>query len=212
MIAAITPTRGDRPEFVAWQKARVKQLGYGHHYIIDHPPISEAVDIYQRIALGVSKAQADGFKWVSIIEDDDYYGMDYLYDVKELISLNPQAVIVGDSVTDYYNLRNGTYDEYQHPRRSSLFKTTFQVRQFSSFPCTSSPFFDIVIWKHVIQKNLPYALGPLNAIGIKHGIGKVGGSGHSLQMPHRDTPARKWLQNRLDSKAFDFYFRLGLTL
>jgi hypothetical protein len=198
-IAAVTPTRGsDRLKFVEWQKYRVGQLGYGAHYVVDYTPINTRQDIYNRIAVGVHKAIADGFKYVSIIEDDDYYPLDYLDNVKKLLEIAP---VVGSDITTYYHIFNKGYIVMKHPGRSSLFTTSFHVDQFKTFPINPMGYFDIALWKRVTNFNL--STEEL-ALGIKHGIGMCGGNGHTMRFPNKDLDGN-FINSWLDAEALHFF-------
>ncbi len=78
-VAAIIPTRGsERKLFVHYQEGRAYDMGYDRVYVIDYPPVKGVVDIYERIAKGIELVKEQGYEWVSIIEDDDYYKPLYL--------------------------------------------------------------------------------------------------------------------------------------
>jgi len=47
------------------------------------------------------------------------------------------------------------------------------------------------------------------AIGIKHGIGKLGGRGHSMTMKYSDANWG-WLEKNVDADAFTFYKSINL--
>lgn len=180
-IAAITPTRGDRPQFVEHCKYLMQQQTRrpDKHYIIDYPPINNNCDLIPRIKKGIELAKADGMDYIFIIEDDDYYSTDY---IREEVK---HYDIVGEDTTIYYHLKNG-FKLMEHPNRSSLFCTAFKINALNNFnwPPDNEPFLDLHLWQYAINSlnhNLHYITG---AIGIKHGIGKCGGNGHNPQIIH----------------------------
>lgn len=206
-IAAITPTRGnEREKLLKWCRHRVAQMGYDHHYVIDYPPIDDGIDLYQRIAVGVNRAIQHGFEYVSIIEDDDYYPQNYIDYVRKMLKT---ADVVGFNTTTYYHIFTQRYQVMKHFGRSSLFTTSFKSNVFGHFPINPPGYFDIALWKKVINTpNIqPTIFGGEVALGIKHGIGLCGGNGHTMKMRQIDHEYR-YLKNRVDSEALNFYMEL----
>ncbi len=169
------------------------------NYFVTVPPKSDSVDLVQRVKLGVSLAKQDGFDLCFIIENDDYYPSDYFDNI-------PNGNLIGSETTIYYNLRNNTYQDFNHPRRSSLFTTGFKISGLGGFdwPPDDYPNLDMRLWAQ--RKGTMRKTG---AIGIKHGIGKVAGRGHSMTMKYSDTDW-EWLKKHVDTDAFTFYKSLNL--
>lgn len=198
-FCAITPTRGDRSKFVehlAWQISRMT-IKPDSWYIIDHLPKSSSFDLTWRIKEGIKMAKADGFDEVFILEDDDFYAPDYFHSM-----FLGSYDFVGANQTTYYNLKNRTWQVMAHPKRASLFHTGFRISALHSFewPADDYVFLDIPLWQYA--KNAKFV--PSSAIGIKHGIGKVGGAGHRMRMKNSD-PQMKWLEQNVDAESFEFY-------
>jgi len=80
-------------------------------------------DLVDRVKEGIHRARVDGFNFVFIVEDDDFYPADYF----EKIAPTDNDCFIGCEQTTYYNLRNKTYDSFYHPKRSSLFTTGFNL-------------------------------------------------------------------------------------
>ena len=80
MIAIITPDRGDRPEFLDHCRYQVQRqtVKYLHHFVIDFAPLEGVVDIVPRIKEGLKQAAENGFRYVMIFENDDYYPDNYV--------------------------------------------------------------------------------------------------------------------------------------
>lgn len=145
-------------------------------------------------------AKQDGFDLVFIIENDDFYPKDYFDTI-------PDADFIGSDITTYYNLRNNTYQNFSHHKRSSLFTTGFKISALKGFnwPPDDYPNLDMRLW--AFRKK--FRMRETGAIGIKHGVGKVGGRGHSMAMKYTDQDW-EWLKSRVDIDAFTFYKSLNL--
>ena len=203
-FATITPDRGDRPQFLDFCKHQLSRMNTkpGHSYFISNPPTGHQVDLVPRIRLGIERAQADGFDMIFIIENDDFYPKDYFDGI-------PDANFIGSRVTTYYNLKNNTYQEFHHPERSSLFTTGFKISALANYRWPHDEFvnLDVHLW------NGPGALSKVKrttgAIGIKHGVGKLGGRGHGMTMANEDKNW-EWLKKNVDQEAYAFYKTLKL--
>lgn len=200
-FCTITPDRGDRPQFLDFcrhQLSRMTTKPSKSYFILD-PPKNNRPDLTYRIRKGIKMAKADGFDKVFIIESDDYYPKDYF----EKMDFSGQ--FVGCSKTVYYNLRNHSWNEFDHPKRSSLFNTGFLISALKSFswPPDDHLFLDLLIWQYAQKRDfklLDYPVG----VGIKHNVGKVGGIGHRIKMPNEDLEW-EYLKQRVDTEAFTFY-------
>jgi hypothetical protein len=208
-FAAIIPNRGaERKEFLAWQKHRAGEMGYDKVYVIDYEPESDAVDIYQRLELGVVLASRDEIGYCSVIESDDYYSLRYLETIKEKIK--PRVDLFGINQTMYYHLFSTGWRRMSHPGRSSLFCTTFKTEAFETLPpVIGDPYIDLAWWAYALRNGKLLSSQLINddlAVGIKHGtiFGRVGGNGHILNYSHFDL-GLKMLRGLLDNEAFDFY-------
>jgi len=205
--AAIIPTRGQqRKVFTGWAVHRAVQNGYDHVYLIDYNPVDNLVDMYKRISVGVEQAIKDGCEFVSIIEDDDWYSIDYL---KTLKKLPPTWDIVGINHSTYYHLFSTGWKKMVHPGRAGLFCTSFRPEILDKLPDTKTAFLDLGWWR--IANNNPKISTKLIdtdlALGIKHGVGISGGNGHSMAYQTFDTRLQK-LQSTVDKEAFRFYEKL----
>lgn len=202
-FALITPNRGgERDQLLQFCKDQVGRFHFkANHYVINHYPETEECDLIPRVKKGIAMAKADGIDWIVMIESDDYYPADYL---DRIIPYMSQFDFIGDPTTIYYNLRNRTYSEMSHAGRASLFTTSFRISALEGFkfPVETSPFLDIPLWEFARKKRCKFL--PLGCIGIKHGIGKVGGKGHKLQGRNSD-PDLKWLEANTHPDSFEFY-------
>lgn len=209
-FAAIIPTRGrERTVFTARQLVRANDMGYDKIYLIDYPPVDDRMDLYQRLAVGVSKAKADGMDFCSVVEDDDWYHIGYLSKIKEIA--RPTIDIIGFSDTTYYHLKTKGVIRMDHPGRSSLFCTSFKTTAFDKLPVDPHGYLDMAWWK-AATASLSWRLVESSrlALGIKHGIGKTGGNGHRPAMYR--VHDQNFLRNFVDKESFEFYEQLRSTL
>jgi hypothetical protein len=206
-IAAVIPTRGqERKVFSAWQVERARNLGYDEVFLIDHPPLTPNMDLYERIKLGVQKAIHAECDAVSVIEDDDYYSLSYLDVIRPLLDYHE---MVGINRTTYYHLFRAMYKVMVHPGRSSMFCTSFRVDAFPLLPKEDyNNFLDLSWWRYANHAKLNMKLIDRElAVGIKHGhiFGKVGGNGH-LSLSYKETDYNLfWLKRTMDEEAYNFF-------
>ena len=206
-FCTITPDRGDRPQFLDFCRHQLERMEVKpdkSYFILDEPKNSRP-DLTWRLKLGLHMAERDGFDICYIIESDDYYPKDYF----EKMYLHDGEDFIGCSKTVYYNLRNQTWNEFSHEKRSSLFNTGFRISALKGFdwPANDHLFVDIMLWKHAMKHN-HYLYDEAVGVGIKHNVGKVGGIGHKLTMPNQDD--WQYLKDKVDPEAFMFYKSLHL--
>jgi hypothetical protein len=203
-FATITTTRGDRSQFLENCKKQINRFTIQpkHVIIVDEEPKSNAVDLTRRLKMGITAAKGLGIDIVYVVEDDDFYPKDYIE--KMWIGGND---FIGCSKTLYYNIQNRTYNEFTHPGRSSLFCTGFRISALEGFdwPPDDTIFLDIILWKYAMKRGNVHLQDSSIGVGIKHGIGKRAGSGHRMEMPHKDSADMSFLRSKVDSEAFEFY-------
>lgn len=204
MFATITPTRGDRPQFLEFCRHQLSRMTLkpDKSYFIDYPPTDDRKDLIARVKMGVGMARADGFDKVYIVEDDDHYKEDYF----ERMDFNGQDFI-GCNRSLYYNINNRTYEYLHHPNHSSLYCTGFKISALTGFnwPEPQAVFLDLRLWRHAKRQNKKMLLhhDPIG-VSIKHNIGLVGGSGHRRELMRKD-PDLEFLKSQVDAESFIFY-------
>jgi len=202
----ITPDRGDRPVLLEFCENRFEKIVGSNRLTISYEPLSKNCDIIPRIRHGITVCKLRSYQWAFIIENDDYYPIDY---IKNLLPHLENIDFIGYQNTFYYNIKTRRYQRMEHETHSSLFCTGFRISALDDFqwPPDDNPFLDIALWKHAKQKHRWKLLRNDNpCIGIKgHGMGKMGGKGHRLELNQAD-PDMKWFRAKLnDEKAFEFY-------
>lgn len=206
-FATITPTRKDRPELLDFCKYQLSRMTVkpDKTYFVDYPPRDERIDIVDRVRVGVELAKHEGFNTVFIVEDDDFYPANYF----EKFDLD-NYTFWGSQQTWYYNLKNRTFVEFNHPNRSSLFNTGFKISALNDFrwEAVRNQFLDIAIWEYASSGKQFVNTG---SIGIKHALGLCGGKGHKMRHKNED-PNLEWLKSQVDFEAFEFYSELTKKL
>jgi len=208
MTATLTCNRGtDRPQFMEFCVNQIDRLTpYPEMVIIvQYEPKSNQADLVPRMKKGVQIAKENGIETIYVIESDDYYPHDYF----QLLPIGSYD-FVGFNSTFYYNVRRRTWERTYHDH-SSLFCTAFKVAALDDFvwPADDYLWLDIALWKYARQRSNNWKLFDVEppCIGIKHGIGRVGGKGHVQNLKNAD-PDMNWLKGKVDNEAFQFYMNL----
>jgi hypothetical protein len=205
-FATITMDRGDRKPFMDFCEQQILRFEVRPDkvYFIDHPPTSNQVDLIPRVKEGIQQAKADGYDLVFILESDDFYDATYFNHI-------PNADFIGEANSIYYNLRNKTYQNFNHPGRSSLFTTGFKISALEGFkwPKNEERFLDIALWKYANESKKSIAWRETGAIGIKHNLGLTAGKGHQMYLKNSDKD-HSWLAEHVDEEALTFYKSLKL--
>lgn len=216
-FAIIVPDRGDRPKLREWCEHQVNKFhAEGHMFTVyvDFKPVNDKYDLVERIYEGVDTAKSRGIDFVFIVENDDFYPKDYLHNMGDQEGFD----FIGCQHSYYYNLRNLTWQRFEHRNRSSLYNTGFRISAMDGFPWqnlmrSNNPFLDIEIWKWAMKrgKRKIKFVESTGSIGIKHGIGLCGGKGHRMEMVNNDQ-GMEWLKSHVDSESFEFYRQLSCKL
>lgn len=202
-FATITPDRGDRPKFYNFCVHQLSRFEPAptDYFPIDHEPTSREPDLTLRVRMGIAAAKAAGIDIVYIVESDDHYPKNYF----EIIDIGDHDFI-GCSKSLYYNLRNKTYAELTHEKRSSLYNTGFRISALEGFswPPNNHVMLDLLLWKFAQKKNYKLVDHPVG-VGIKHGVGMTGGKGHKMTFANQDDAEMSFLKSKVDNEAFAFY-------
>lgn len=208
-IATLTPNRGnDRAQFYEFCQKQIKEFEpYANTQVfVDYEPFSHKFDLIKRVRTGIEQIKAFRDDNVVMIESDDFYCKDYLshfdFDNYDFIGWNN---------TTYYNIRTRQWQTTYHDH-SSLCSTGFKISALNGFhwPPDDNLWLDIALWKFARQSGARIKMfrgedGFMNPVlGIKHGIGRYGGKGHTLELANKD-PNLEYLKSRVSEDAFEFY-------
>jgi len=115
-------------------------------------------------------------------EDDDWHSSDYF--TKTVALFKDGIDIVGEGCARYYYIPTAKYHEHANMEHVSLCQTALRGRMrdylATALDYCDTPFIDLELWKHGIQKEIGY-IAPisLNCVGLK-GLtpGNFIGNGH----------------------------------
>lgn len=206
-IMLLTPDRSDRLELITHCKWQVNRFvsSFDEHLIVDYPAKSDRPDLTERVRAGYEYAKVQGYDWIAIVENDDFYAKTYLHHLQ--LKMN-ETDFIGSEFTYYYNLKNRTWERTMHPNHSSLFCTAFKVSAMKDFKwnLANKVFLDVDLWRYARKFKRTFV--ELPAIGMKHGQGLCGGKGHKQVFPNKD-PDMKWLQSKVDEVSYNFYHNVS---
>lgn len=109
---------------------------------------------------------------VAILEDDDYYGPEYLENISRGLD---DAELVGQSGIRYYNLATQRYDSRNYPAHAALAATAVRGAALSQLKkiCQQGPhLIDTVLWKTFRGKKA--LLASSDVVGLKGLPGRPG--------------------------------------
>lgn len=214
-IAVIIPHRpGPRDQFLphAVMQAQRQSIKPTVILTVTQPAQNDWPDLVSRIDHMVQMVKADGIDFVYIFEDDDYYPDSYIQE-----TYWPGIDIIGINTTTYYHLGRKAYTQMEHAGRSSLFCTAFRLSAFDRMDVSKHEMFlDLVMWKYAdlctLKQRFAYPLR--TPIGIKHGIGMCGGSGHSENFPYEHPdPYGQMLESLIQRRdSLEFYKQIQKQL
>lgn len=205
-IGVLIPTRGDRPLFIkqCLKLMQAQTMQPDEILVVDDPPKSKANDIAERYEIGYNILSAKGCTVIFCIEDDDWYGKDYIGTMISAYHREGQPDIFGISTTIYYSIIKKAWIKLIHPGRASMMSTVIKGGLDINFKHDPRIFTDLHLWKILKGKTVD-VFKPI-CIGIKHGIGKCAGAGHrdTFKYPNQD-PDGKYLQSIV---ADNFYCKI----
>lgn len=213
-IGCITPTRGDRPEFLERCKLYVaRQTIQATHYIVDDPPADPNVrDIGLRVRTGIQRAKKDGCDVVAVIEDDDWYSSTYLEQQIRDWSKAGCPLLWGVKQTIYYHVGIRKWSRLDHTIRSSLCAMLIRTDVIDKYKWEDDcVYLDMKLWATIYKarpdlRQLSNGPAEKRFVGIKHGTGLCGGAGHreSYRYQYSDYDGR-WLKSVVGPDDYPFY-------
>jgi hypothetical protein len=208
-IGLVIPTRGDRPKFLKFAYHQIdKQIMKPDEIIlVNDDPITDEKDITWRYKIGCKRAIDKGCDVILWWEDDDWYHPNYINWMVNKWEENNKPAIFGINETYYYHIKINKYHYMKHVGRASAFCTlvTPIVSDFR-WPDDKYPFTDLKIWASV-KNSLSISFDDtILAVGIKHGMGMTGGSGHNVKgFRWININGRPWFEKHIDRESILFY-------
>lgn len=211
-VAVITPHRGDRPEFLeqfkkylAAQTVQPDQTIY-----MDYASESGEIDITQRYRRGYEIVNAiyPEIEAVLFMEVDDWYAPDYIETMLEGWMRYNKPSLFGIGNSFYYHIA-GKYFHIGLPSANAmLLKTHLQI----NWGPDNYPYIDVTLSKQLVLHHYTMPFTPV-VVGIKHGIGLVGGGCHNEDNEHyvNDDTTGEWLKNIVGDENWEFYIRMRVS-
>jgi len=212
MIGVIVPDRGDRPKFLENCKRMIEAQSVAPDQIVlvNDNPTSKLPDLTKRIREGFEYAKDIGCEVILIMENDDFYHVDYLKEMLKAWRSNGEPDIFGTSSTVYYHILKRQFKKLAHPRRASLMNTLLKCEAQINWPNDKEVFLDLNLWKQLEGKT--FEPGFMISLGIKHGQGLCGGRGHSSMIYNNEDPHWDYLKKNVDPESFKFYSSISEEL
>jgi len=229
-IAVITPTRGDRKEFLKRCKIYVRsQTTEPNEFIIvDYEPIpidlSTKIDQIKRIIKGVEIAKSSGCDKIIIMEDDGYYADNY---IENVLNNWEDEFMVGSNTIKSYHILLKKYLNYGANQQlcingkklltgSTLSQTSFTVKFFNNFlnggMIGRHSNLDIDLWSYAELFNFPTKLIQNDSfLAIKHDMSLCASGMHSnssIWKNASEDPHFKYLEEVVGEFHADFYKEL----
>lgn len=207
-IAVIIPHRQDRPEFLLNLRRMIKRQTLQPLIVseIDFQPQTDKCDISQRYRIGYNRITAGLVDLIAFMEVDDWYSPTYLEDMAKEWMNAGRPDIFGQRFTVYYHIFLRKYFKMEHYHRSSAMNTVIVPGLPIQWPVDHEPYTDLHLWQQL--NGVTYMPTKINCVGIKHGLGMVGGHNHNSNMHRYVNEDAGFLESILDPESFKFYTQL----
>lgn len=216
-IAILIPDRGDRPLFLknCLRMLDIQIREFKKHEdaefiieIVKDEPLNDDCDITWRYRIGYNRLRNKNIDIIALIENDDWYSPEYLHTMVYEWKKSGKPDLFGTNYTIYYHIKMFKYFTMEHDDRSSAMSTLIRPDLDFKWCVDIDPFTDLHIWKTL--KGVLFTPKNHICLGIKHGIGKCGGSSHLSRLEryihHGIDDSKKWfLRENMDSESFKFY-------
>jgi len=206
-IGVIIPDRNDRPKFLEHCKLMLSKQTMQPTFIevVNFVNPTDNFDLTQRVRIGFDRLK-NLCHCVLIIENDDYYSENYIETmVNKWIELG-KPDLLGTDYTYYYHIFKKQYRKLIHKGRASLMNTLINTKLNVNWCDNNDIFLDLHLWKK--HKGLTFTPETPISVGIKHGIGLCGGSGHNRMVLTENDEDSKVLKSLVDKESFEFYNKL----
>lgn len=191
-VGIIIPHRGDRPEFMAHLLKMIKAQQFNGEIMaaeIDYTPINDDCDITARYRRGYEFLSGMGFDVLAFMEVDDYYAPNYLQTMVDgwLAAGKPDLFGIDYSINYHLGLRRW----FKMPMgiSSAAMCTLIKPNLHFTWCADNVAYTDVHLWAVLAHREKVLSSARFSpetpiCMGIKHGIGKVGGAYHNTR--HRE--------------------------
>lgn len=210
-IGVLIPTRGDRPQFLERAKLYlIRQTRQPDRVLFfDSPPTSDQPDITFRYRNGCEILFRAGCDVVFFMEDDDWYAPDYIELMMAAWEAKGKPSLFGINKTLYYHIRTQEWSEIRTTGRASMCCMCAGPGILKvQWPADNDPFTDYKLaskCRVVTAEVSPRWL----VVGIKHGVGKCGGSAHSNRFKYAEQDRDYKLLASIVGDDLPFYRSIG---
>lgn len=213
-ILCITAAAPGRPE---------EFLERCHYYVDRFEKPWARCDIYHKIARGPSMpenvinllGEAKAYEYVVIIEDDDWYGPEYLREMVTSMELS-EAHIIGANPSMYYHIKERSYRVLRSYTHCSMYTTIGRAASLVPLlrnACQEAlnketPSVDLILWRQLLKTStkIPFVQTVCpHTVGIKHNFGRCLGKGHTATTTFTPDPDYEWLEGVIGGEDLDFY-------
>jgi len=215
-IGVICPHRNDRPDFleqfkkyIACQTVQPDVVEY-----VDYEPESADIDVTQRYRRGCEKLfrrYSGNCDVVLFMEVDDFYSPEYIETMVTQWIRAGKPEIFGIGETIYYHIFGKRWVVIPHKKRASAM-SSMVTRSILNMPWPrdNNPYLDVEMWEKMRGKTFIQRT-PI-CLGIKHGIGMVGGGAHDAGNAHynRYDEGGLWLREIVGIDNYKFYESLKM--
>lgn len=183
-VGVCIPDRGDRPLFLerclSMMDSQTRKPDFIRVVSEDVPATKNGIDITRRYAIGFKELFLhNGCDVVFCIESDDWYSDKYISTMLKAWENNGKPQVFGLEYSIYYNIVSCRYSKFKHKKRSSMMSTMVTSAVLDHKFDFENQYLDFKLWtdRKFTRKTFVNRGNPI-AIGIKHGHGLVGGTGH----------------------------------
>lgn len=208
VCGVLIPDRGDRPLFMEQCVTMLSRQTVipNHIFFANWEPKNNDIDVTERYRIGCTNLINIGCDVIIFMESDDWYASNYIETMLARWDKagRPDAFGIGQTV--YYHIFGQRYVTISHKRRASAMSTMVTRSILNmSWPKDNNPYLDTEIWEQLSGTTFIPAT-PI-CIGIKHGIGMVGGGAHNADNAHynRDDFGGIWLRGIVGPEDYKFY-------
>ena len=212
-IGVLVPTRGDRERFLANALNQLSEQTLQPDFVevVDDKPLSDKPDVTWRYRIGLERLREKGCEAVICIEDDDWYHYAYIDRIMTAYQAAGCPDIFGIPNTIYYHLGYRKYTDLQHPGRSSMMSMVINPFAPLIFPDDNYSYLDYHLYtKNQHIRKATHKFPTPMCIGIKHGIGMVGGGAHKKDKVYKIAdPDYEYLKKTIDKDSYLFYMEVA---
>ncbi len=205
-VGIIIPDRGDRPKLLANSLRMLEAQTLIPHYValVNDKPKSDKPDITWRYRKGYDLLRKKGLDIIVFWENDDWYSPDYLQYMTDKWLEHGKPDLFGTNHTIYYNIKIKKYFEMLHDQRSMAMNTLIKPDMNFEWCPDYETFTDLHLYRTLNYK--VFKPDKLYSLGIKHGIGKLGGRSHVDRLHRYKFEDNGFLKKTLDPVSYEFYW------